>query len=733
MFRGFVRVYGAINPKRVPENSIGLRLSILAAILAAELTILAMGYYGTANIIGVPALTAAGFAYSWRTRLERNLLGKFILSLLVLGVSVLFVRELATNIYDTRLPLIKLLLWLQVLHSFDVPARRDLKFSLASGLTLIAAGAVLSTGMAYIVGLAGFCLTASIALVFLHVSERSQQADRSLQARPVQMIAYGAAAAIAGIALAVPLLLMMPHSSQAKLHSLPLSDLQKFFGDFPPEVVNPFYADGGNPFDRPPQFSPDSYYGFNPYMDLRSRGNLSDDIVLKVRSDGYSLYRGVVFDRYNGKGWEMSTEAATDISTDTAPLTLDIPDSPVYRVKTNIQSFYVQADLPNIIFASWKPEQLFFPASTVKLDEFNSIRSPFQLAEGTVYSVISAQPVYEADALRRFPRANDIQAAAGYTELPYNSDLGEVARLARQVTEPYDTRYDKVQAIERYLRENYSYDLDIAPQSGDRDAVAYFLFDEKRGYCEHFASAMAVMARGAGIPARVVTGYTGGAYNPFTALWEIKQSDAHAWVEIYFGSSGWVPFDPTPGFEIPEAAQDQSQDPWLAGKIFSYIGDTLGNGPIGSVASSVGGAFKSAVSTALTLPLALLAGAAAASVAAIWAGPRLLRRALRERRRRRLVEGSLAENYPRDDVLKDYFELAVRLQRRGLCRRPEETLREFARRVSLYLDAAEFAELSLLVERVRYEEACLPEPSRLKARELALKIRGKLEAATGLS
>lgn len=726
MFERFVNIYSRINPRRVPENSLGLRLSVLAAILTAEIAILSMGYYDTLSVLGVPTLTTAGFAYSWKYRQRRNLLMKFVLSMLVIAVAVLFTRELTTNIYDTRLPLIKLLLWLQVLHSFDLPARRDLKFSLASGLILLASAAVLSTGMVYILGLALFTITAVIALIFLYISEASQQADRSLEARPVQVIAYGAFAWLAGIAIAVPLLLIMPQSSQARLHALPVSNLQKILGDFTAEVVNPSYSSGGNPFDHPPQFSPDSYYGFNPYMDLRSRGNLSDDVVLKVRSDNYDLYRGVVFDRYNGKGWEISSETTTDITTDSPPFTLSDSEYPVTPVKSKLQSFYVQTELPNIIFAAWKPQQLFFPAGKIKVDDYGSIRSPYQLTEDTVYSVISEEPIFSASTLRRYPGTTDPPADFQYTSLPESDDLQEVARLSLEITAPYNSRYDKVQAIEKYLKENYAYDLDIPPLMENKDAVAYFLFDEKRGYCEHFASAMAVMARSASIPARVVTGYSGGNYNPFTALWEIKQSDAHAWVEIYFGSAGWAPFDPTPGFEVP-AGQNQGQSPWLAGKIFSYLEDVLGGSAVGGVLATAGGAIKRALAFALALPLGLITGIVLGMIALVWIGQKASQPLLMKRRRRRLLIKSLGPDYSSEKVLRDYLKLAIRLQQRGLVRRPDETIREFARRVSDFLDSREFVELSEMVEQLRYHEVSLPEPSGSQARKLAERVIFKLK------
>ncbi len=726
MFERFINIYSRINPRRVPENSLGLRLSVLAAILTAEIAILSMGYYDTLSVLGVPTLTTAGFAYSWKYRQRRNLLMKFVLSMLVIAVAVLFTRELTINIYDTRLPLIKLLLWLQVLHSFDLPARRDLKFSLASGLILLASAAVMSTGMVYILGLAPFTITAVIALIFLYISEASQQADRVLEARPVQVIAYGAFAWLAGIAIAVPLLLIMPQSSQARLHAQPVSNLQKILGDFTAEVVNPSYSSGGNPFDHPPQFSPESYYGFNPYMDLRSRGNLSDDVVLKVRSDNYDFYRGVVFDRYNGKGWEISSETTTDITTDSPPFTLSDSEYPVIPVKSRLQSFYVQTEMPNIIFAAWKPQQLFFPASKIKVDDYGSIRSPYQLTEDTVYSVISEEPIFSASTLRRYPRTSDPPADFQYTSLLESDDMQVVASLSHEITAPYSNRYDKVRAIEKYLKENYAYDLDIPPLMENKDAVAYFLFDEKRGYCEHFASAMAVMARSAGIPARVVTGYSGGSYNPFTALWEIKQSDAHAWVEIYFGSAGWAPFDPTPGFEVP-AGQNQGQSPWIAGKIFSYLGDVLGGSAIGGVLATASGAITGVLAFALTLPLGLIAGIVLGMTVLVWIGQKASRPLLMKRRRRRFLIKSLGPDYSSEKVLRDYLKLSIRLQQRGLVRRPDETIREFAERVSDFLDSREFVELSEMVEQIRYQKVSLPEPSDSQARKLVEKVIFKLK------
>ena len=101
-------------------------------------------------------------------------------------------------------------------------------------------------------------------------------------------------------------------------------------------------------------------------------------------------------------------------------------------------------------------------------------------------------------------------------------------------------------AIEAYLR-TISYTLDVPAPPLDRDVADYFLFDLRRGYCDYFATAMVVLARSVGIPARLVTGYASGGYDVISAQFVVLEKDAHSWVEVYFPSYGWVEFEPTSG------------------------------------------------------------------------------------------------------------------------------------------------------------------------------------------
>jgi hypothetical protein len=128
--------------------------------------------------------------------------------------------------------------------------------------------------------------------------------------------------------------------------------------------------------------------------------------------------------------------------------------------------------------------------------------------------------------------------------LPGNTDP-RITLLARSMAGDAASDEAKARAIERHLRHDYGYTLDL-PSVKVRDPIAYFLFVRKKGHCEYFASSMAVMLRTLGIPSRVVTGFQSGVFNPLTGWQVVRASDAHSWVEGWTPSGGWTVFDPTP-------------------------------------------------------------------------------------------------------------------------------------------------------------------------------------------
>jgi transglutaminase-like putative cysteine protease len=181
-----------------------------------------------------------------------------------------------------------------------------------------------------------------------------------------------------------------------------------------------------------------------------------------------------------------------------------------------------------------------------------------RLPDGSLAALSGAEPLRRYRLLSQPPELiqPSVPAASGqpapdvsaYLELPRNLP-SRVTDLARTLARGSNTRYDTALALERYLRE-LPYSYEVAPLRPRGDAVDQFLFDMRQGYCTYYASAMAVMARTLGIPARVAVGYATGRYDPAAQTYTVHEGDAHAWPELYLDGR-WLPFEPTPIRPLP--------------------------------------------------------------------------------------------------------------------------------------------------------------------------------------
>jgi len=162
--------------------------------------------------------------------------------------------------------------------------------------------------------------------------------------------------------------------------------------------------------------------------------------------------------------------------------------------------------------------------------------------------------VYQTDSL--VPAVGEVQLRAAGSDYPVwvqdrylalpDKVPARVLALARDLTATEPTPYDRALAIEAYLR-TFPYTLDLPSPKLERDVVDYFLFDLQQGYCDYYATSMVVLARAAGLPARLAVGYHSGRYDEVKRRYVISEADAHAWVEIYFPGYGWNTFEPTAG------------------------------------------------------------------------------------------------------------------------------------------------------------------------------------------
>ena len=165
----------------------------------------------------------------------------------------------------------------------------------------------------------------------------------------------------------------------------------------------------------------------------------------------------------------------------------------------------------------------------------------------------------------RLPPVMSVQDLVAHTD--QSGITPRIADLARQVAGE-GTQLEKVQRIERFLSTSFDYTLDLVGNASEHP-VESFLFEWQRGHCEYFASSMVLMLRSIEIPARLVTGYLGGEYNPFEDYYILRQSDGHAWIEAYLDGTSWQTFDPTPPDGRPAASRAGLGH--LLGQAYDYL------------------------------------------------------------------------------------------------------------------------------------------------------------------
>lgn len=652
----------------------------------------AIGIVATCHQLEWPAygfltmlLTPIGFVVSYRLRHTNTWVVKAMLSVGMVLALLQFFAHLSTSTFDPRLPLAELLLWLQTLHSFDLPARRDLNYSLLVGLILVSLAAVLSTGMGFVVYLFLFGPVALLALHYSYLSRLGEISTRpSRQLLELgQLPAAGARTALSSFGLllcAAVIFLLMPRYEGLRLRALPVSwDIQ--FGlrkTSQGEIQNPDYPN----FDasRGVLLQQDSYAGFNPVVQLNARGALSDDVVMSVRSSDWTYYHALAFDRYDGATWSLSDAELETLTVESPPLLIPLEGRGDRQI---VQIFTIERQMPNLIFGAFQPYQLFFPSTEIYMDKQLSLRSPFPLEEGMTYSLISLAPRVPVSRMKKISsRKTHPALLQPFLQRPELSP--RLKKLVRELTDGYASDYEKASAICLYLQNNFKYTLDIPPFPEDAEMVDYFLFQQKAGYCEQFATAMTIMCREAGIPARYVNGYLPGTYNPFTGSYEVKNNEAHAWTEIFIRTIGWVSFDASPGFVANPDLEQPQRSHWLFTTLLDYVKSKLGDERLAAISrwSGRAGAF---VRDAWPVWLAL-----AGLGGIFWLG----RWALRSRRagalghtaRRaaRILERALGRGpkNSREEVLFAYREMEELMALRGRFRAPHVTPRHYSKNLS---------------------------------------------------
>ena len=306
--------------------------------------------------------------------------------------------------------------------------------------------------------------------------------------------------------------------------------------------------------------------------------DLPDTPVFDAEAPKGRYWRVMVFHEYNGVGWN-NTDYDT-ILIDQNEQLLAVPEFELREEFT--QTITLQQDLgpEGMIAAGGQPLRASVPIRAVvslvvlEQDMVQDRKAPSMFATpgdpsvlysreplkaGQSYQVYSSLSTADAQSLRKAGTDYPAWVMPRYLQLP-TSLPARVRILAEQIAADEATPYDKAVAIERYLRE-IPYNQDVPGPGLTQDGVDYFLFEEKQGYCDYFASAMVVMLRAVGVPARYVRGYSQGQQTD--GVYQILKSDGHAWPEVFFPGYGWIEFEPTSGQPalVRPRSQDRNSDP----------------------------------------------------------------------------------------------------------------------------------------------------------------------------
>ena len=571
-------------PPPVPEDSVTLRVLVqLLVIVGMVATDVAAGTL--ISLWAVP-LSIIGASWSWFRRRDRNMVLKFVLAIALIVTLVVFLSNLVTTLNDTRVILAELLIQVQVLHTFDLPRRKDLGYSMVIALILIGVAGTISQTMAFAPFLVLFLLLAIPTLIYdyrsrLGLGDRPSDRPQTSVIRSLrQSFPWKASLTLGLLVLSLGLVLFaaIPRVPGYQLRSFPVSSTIDFRGDFDGRnIVSPNAQGDGSGLDGdgpggtaegPGEVDETFYSGFSESMNQNLRGSMIPQVVMRVRSQAPGFWRVIAFDEYTGQGWRISRkDDVREIRRSSWSFRFDLPFlGPRSYTQEVIQTYSIVADFPGLIPVLDQPRYLYFPTEDVAVGPEGSLRSPVPLSDGLTYSVVSYVSLRDRTRLGEADTTYPRSISEVYLQVP--DEIEERLRdysqsVLANAPNPLNNPYEIALYLAQYLKQNYDIPQDpfgLAFLDQGEDLALNFLFRCEEspnpatctpgGYPDHFSTVFTLLLRSLGIPARLATGFGPGDFNPFTGLYEVKNTHAFALTEVYFPSHGWFAFDPIPGHEV---------------------------------------------------------------------------------------------------------------------------------------------------------------------------------------
>ena len=501
--------------------------------------------------------------------------------------------------------------------------------------------------------------------------------------------------------------------------------------------------------------------GFSDGVRLGGHGVIKNDdtVVMRVEVSGgyggrrapYLHWRGAAFDRYAHGQWTRSPEAPDTIRQFHRGVhhlmydrgrNIPFAELEAQLGQTVRQEIYLEPLGYDVLFGASMPVAFRIDTGgrTPRWRDERNDEFRFPHSAGIKYTVFSDPDPPPARVLRA--ARGELPPGYGvYLQVP--PEIGsEVRDLAMDITRGHHSDYDKAIAVEAWLRENLTYPLEMVSPGG-REPLEFFLLERKKGHCEYFSSAMAILLRLAEVPTRNVNGFLGGEWNEYSDYIAVRAGDAHSWVEVYLRGVGWVTFDPTPSASVDQLGRGggglldrlRRMTDTLRFKWFKWIIEYDLDRQLGFF-RRIGSLFRGGASKAFgarwrgvrewaksnRLAAALTTGGLVAAVLAVVL--------IRRRRRGRGDGGQRATHRrERDPVAQSYLATARTLGRRGFPRGPSVTPREHADSLAGAgaPGAAALAELTELYYTAEWSGRPSDPAARDRARALSAEIQEALK------
>lgn len=524
---------------------------------------------------------AAGYLISIYADLRYRSYMDILINILALVFFAIYFNQIIHKISHFGSILGQLLAVLLVLRSYILFNRDDFFVPLVVSMTIILLCSIPSYESNYIISLQVYFFVL-IACLYLLTKVREIDENRlgyfelekiKKNLKPRREIGMLALYGVIALLISTTIYLIIPH--QQGINKRYSAHLRNIFGKRIDDLANrPNPEDNTQPSNNSQKT--ETYVGFdeNNFKITHGKtireGDNADDVVMEVQMDYPRYMRAMVWDEYAGGEWKRTGELNKDweLQLRHDPVRFELPEPrEIYidelkanRVEYDGRVTFVKGYNPSsFLFLPWETTSLRIGIDDLWTNESSEIKLKNDKGQPITHGILAyhfkassyLQSGMEATYLRERSTGHFLER---YTQLPESIEKPINGRTIRDVAWDITrkanatTDYEKAITIQKYLKSVGKYSTSPPYCPPEYDVISYFILEinPKKGHCEIFSSAMAVMLRSLDVPCRIATGYSPGTYAFNRNSYVIREKNAHAWVEVYFPEIGWIEFDPTP-------------------------------------------------------------------------------------------------------------------------------------------------------------------------------------------